>query len=87
MATLCANIVSYTGNIVAQGTTVTIPTLHDWGNVSATYYANAAGLYFQSVTGSFAWIRFILDSIDPTGTGNLSPSNVAAFISGGNIRI
>jgi hypothetical protein len=87
VATLCANIVSYTGNIVAQGTTVTIPTLHDWGNVSATYYANAAGLYFQSVTGSFAWIRFILDSIDPTGTGNLSPSNVAAFISGGNIRI
>jgi hypothetical protein len=87
VATLCANIVSYTGNIVAQGTTVTIPTLHDWGNVSATYYANAAGLYFQSVTGSFAWIRFVLDSIDPTGTGNLSPSNVAAFISGGNIRI
>ena len=87
LATLCANIVSYTGNIVAQGSTVTIPTPVDWGNVSATYYANAAGLYFQSVSGSFAWIRFVLDAIDPTRTGNLSPSNVAAFISGGNIRI
>lgn len=87
LATLCANIVSYTGNIIAQGTMVSIPLPNDWGNVSSTYYANAAGLVFQSVSGSFAQIRFILDSIDPSGTGNLSPSNIAAYISGGNIRI
>ena len=86
-ATLCANIVAYSGNIVAQGTMLSVPLPNDWGNISSTYYANASGLYFQSVVGSFAWIRFVLDSIDPNGSGNLSPSNVAMYISGGNIRI
>lgn len=87
LATLCANLVLYTGNIVAQGTMVSIPLPNDWGNISATYYANTAGLVFQSVSGSFAWLRFVLDSIDPNGSGNLSPANVAMYISGGNIRI
>ena len=87
LATLCSNIVSYTGNIVAQGTLVSVPLPNDWGNISSTYYANAAGLYFQSVSGSFAQIRFLLDSIDPSKTGNISPSNIALFINGGNIRI
>jgi len=87
LATLCANLVLYTGNIVAQGTMVSIPLPTDWANVSSTFYANAAGLVFQSVSGSFAQIRFVLDSIDPSRSGNLSPSNVATYISGGNIRI
>ena len=87
LATLCANLVLYTGNIIAQGTMVTIPLPNDWGNISSTYYSNVAGLVFQSVSGSFAQIRFVLDTIDPSKSGNLSPANVAMYISGGNIRI
>jgi hypothetical protein len=87
LATLCANLVLYTGNIVAQGTMVSIPLPTDWANVSATFYSNVAGLVFQNVEGSFAQIRFVLDSLDPSGNGWLSQSNVATYISGGNIRI
>jgi hypothetical protein len=87
LATLCANLVLYTGNIIAQGSLVSIPLPTDWANISLTGYSNAAGLVFQNVSGSFAWLRFVLDTIDPSKTGNLSPSNIAAYISGGNIRI
>ena len=82
-ATLCANLVAYSGNILAQGTLVSLPTNTDWGNVSSTYYSNVSGLVFQNVEGSFAWLRFVLDNADPNGWGNLSANT---YINGGNIR-
>ena len=86
-ATACMHLNSYTGNAIFSGTLVSSPTNTDWGNVSSTYYSNVSGLVFQNVEGSFAWIRIILDSIDPNGYGNISPSNIANYIMGGNIRI
>ena len=83
-ATLAANLVAYTGNIVAQASMVSIPTNVDWGNVSADYYSNVSGLIFQNLSGSFAWCRFLLDSADPSGNGMVQ-SNL--FVTGGNIRI
>jgi len=70
--------------VVAQGTLTSIPTNLDWGNVSATYYSNTSGYVMQSVIGSFAWTRFLLDSADPTGNGNVI---VSTFVTNGNIRI
>ena len=87
LATLCANLINYSGNVISQASLVTIPSPTDWANVSATYYSNVSGLIFQNVPGSFAMLRFVLDSIDPGRSGNLSPSNISAYINGANIRI
>jgi len=84
LATISANLISYTGNIISQGSLVSLPTNSDWGNISQTYYSNVSGPFFQSVNGSFAWLRFLLDSADPHGWGNLSANS---FITNGNIRI
>lgn len=84
VATMSCNLISYTGNVVAQGTLISIPTNLDWGNVSAIYYSNTSGYVMQSVIGSFAWTRFLLDSADPTGNGNVI---VSTFVTNGNIRI
>ena len=84
LATLEANLVSYTGNITAQGSLVTIPTPIDWANISSAYYSNVSGLVFQSVSGSYAQLRFVLNNADPHGWGNL---NASTWITGGNIRI
>jgi len=85
-ATACIDLVEYTGNIVAQGTMVTIPTPSptDWANISQVYYANAAGPVFQNVEGSYAQIRFLLAQADPNGWGNVQAN---LFVLGGNIRI
>ena len=86
-ATVCANLIAYTGNIIGQGSLVTIPFPNDWGNVSSSYYANVTGLVFQNMIGSFALARFVIEGIDPHGYGNVSPSNIALYINGANIRI
>jgi hypothetical protein len=86
-ATMEANLTMYTGNIIAQGSMVTTPFPVDWGNISATYYANISNSVFQTVSGSFAQLRFVVDGIDPYGYGNVNTANIALIISGGNIRI
>ena len=49
LATLCANLISYSGNIISQGSLVSIPVNNaDWGNISSTSYANVSGLIFQN---------------------------------------
>jgi hypothetical protein len=83
-ATLEANLINYTGNIIFQGTMVSTPTSIDWGNVSSAFYSNTSGPVLQTVSGAFAWIRVVLDSADPTGNGLVTPSN---FISSANIKI
>jgi hypothetical protein len=87
LATICCNLINYSGNIISEASLITTPSPNDWANVSATYYSNVSGLVFQNAPGSFSQIRFILDSIDPAKTGNLSPSNISAYINGANIRI
>lgn len=84
LATLCANLQTYTGNIIASGSLTTTPANTDWANISSQYYSNVSGYVFQSVSGKFVEIRFILDSADPTGNGNVIISN---FITNANIRI
>lgn len=84
LATLCANLQAYTGNIIASGSLTTTPFSTDWANISSQYYSNVSGYVFQSVLGKFAEIRFILDSADPTANGNVSPST---FVTNANIRI
>ena len=83
-ATLMANLVAYTGNIVAQGSLVSFPTNTDWANISSVYYSNVSGPVFQNVLGSYAWCRFLLPDADPMGTGNVNVNN---YITGGNIRL
>ena len=83
-ATLAANLIAYTGNIVAQGSLVSAPTNLDWANISYVSYANISGPIMQSVSGSFATLRFLLDTADPTGNGNVAANS---FITSGNIRI
>jgi hypothetical protein len=87
LATLQANLNMYTGNIIAQGSLVSIPFENDFGNISATYYSNVSGNIFQNVQGSYAVIQFIIDGIDPSRTGNQSSSNIANVINFSSIRI
>jgi hypothetical protein len=91
LATLQTNLgnstIGYTGNILAQGSMVTIPLPPDWGNISSTYYANVSGNIVQSVQGSFAMLRFIADGIDPNKWGNVSQSNIGNAISYSSVRI
>jgi len=86
-ATLGANLFQYTGNIISSGSMISTPFPNDWANISATYYANVSGNILQSVEGSFAQLRFIVDGIDPSGNGNISFGNVQMIINNGNIRI
>jgi len=83
LATMCANLVNYTGNIVAQGTMISTPTSSDFGNISYSSYTNSNGPIFQSVSGSYAWIRFVLDGADPNHWGNISANSVVTW---SNIR-
>lgn len=91
LATLQTNLgnatTGYTGNIIAQGTMVTIPLSVDWGNISSTFYSNISGNVTQNVVGSFALIRFIADGIDPNGWGNTSSSNISNVINFSSVRI
>jgi hypothetical protein len=77
----------YTGNITSQGTLVTTPQNTDWSNITSTYYSNVSGGVFQNTPGSYTWLRFIADGLDPSKTGNLNQSNISNVIVGGNIRI
>ena len=73
----------YSGNIISQGSLVSIPLPSDFANINSVNYSNANGIIFQNVLGSYAVIQFLVDEIDPMGWGNV---NVAAWISNANIR-
>jgi hypothetical protein len=84
LVTLQANLNSYTGNIIAQGSLISGPSSTDWGNISSTLYSNVSEPVFQNVNGAYACIRFILDSADPNGNGTVFANS---FVSNANIRI
>lgn len=87
VATLQAQLEQYTGNIISQGTLISIPTVDDWANVSSSYYSNISGNILQNVLGSYAMIRFVVDGIDPRKFGNIGQSNIANVIISSSIRI
>jgi hypothetical protein len=83
-ATFFANLAQpYTGNIIAQGTLVTNPVNSDFGNITVQPYANISGPVMFNVLGTYAVMRFIIDTLDPAGNSNIIVSN---FVGNATIR-
>jgi len=80
LATACIDLNNYTGNIIAQGASITNPTDSDYANVSMVNYANTSGLVLQNISGAFQTIRLMMDN-----TSNITA--VSDVVTGGNIRL